>query len=98
MLTLKLRGKSIVKGAAGTATRTVGLLGGILTYVMEAGIITANPAHGILKPNPFRQDVTAARPFELSVIPFSTSTKSSLECQKKIHYFLTYENDRALSS
>ena len=48
--TKKLRGKSIVRGGAGTATRTVGLLGGILTYAMEAGIITSNPAHGIRKP------------------------------------------------
>lgn len=48
--TKKLRGKAIVSGGAGTATRTVGLLGGILTYAMEAGIITANPAHGIRKP------------------------------------------------
>jgi integrase len=35
---------------AGTATRTVGLLGGILTYAVEAGIIESNPAHGIRKP------------------------------------------------
>jgi integrase len=48
--TKKLRGKSIVRGGAGTATRTIGLLGGILTYACEAGIITANPAHGIRKP------------------------------------------------
>lgn len=48
--TKKLRGKAIVRGGAGTATRTVGLLGGILTYAMEAGIITANPAHGVRKP------------------------------------------------
>lgn len=48
--TKKLRGKAIVRGGVGTATRTVGLLGGILTYAMEAGIITANPAHGIRKP------------------------------------------------
>lgn len=48
--TKKLRGKAIVRGGAGTATRTVGLLGGILTYAMEAGIITSNPAHGIRKP------------------------------------------------
>lgn len=48
--TKKLRGKSIVRGGVGTATRTVGLLGGILTYAMEAGIITSNPAHGIRKP------------------------------------------------
>ncbi|WP_256464611.1 hypothetical protein [Bradyrhizobium sp. 180] len=37
--TKKLRGKAIVRGAAGTATRTVGLLGGILTYAVEAGIM-----------------------------------------------------------
>ena len=48
--TKKLRGKAIVRGGAGTATRTVGLLGGILTYAVEAGIISSNPAHGIRKP------------------------------------------------
>ncbi|MFN5039599.1 MAG: tyrosine-type recombinase/integrase [Bradyrhizobium sp.] len=48
--TKKLRGKAIVRGGAGTATRTVGLLGGILTYAVEAGIIESNPAHGIRKP------------------------------------------------
>ena len=30
--------------------RTVGLLGGILTYAVEAGTIETNPAHGIRKP------------------------------------------------
>jgi hypothetical protein len=48
--TKKLRGKAIVRGGVGTATRTVGLLGGILTYAVEAGIITTNPAHGLRKP------------------------------------------------
>jgi integrase len=48
--TKKLRGKAIVRGGAGTATRTVGLLGGIFTYAIEAGIIESNPAHGIRKP------------------------------------------------
>src|SRR6185295_6210631 len=48
--TKKLRGKAIVRGGAGTATRTVGLLGGILTYAVEAGIIDTNPAHGLRKP------------------------------------------------
>ena len=48
--TKKLRGIAIVRGGAGTATRTVGLLGGILTYAVEAGIIESNPAHGIRKP------------------------------------------------
>jgi integrase len=48
--TSKLRGKAIVTGGAGTATRTIGLFGGILTYAVEAGIITTNPAHGLRKP------------------------------------------------
>lgn len=48
--TKKLRGKAIVRGGAGTATRTIGLLGGILTYAVEEGIIETNPTHGIRKP------------------------------------------------
>jgi hypothetical protein len=48
--TKKLRGKAIVRGGAGTATRTVGLLGGILTYAVEAGVIEINPVHGVRKP------------------------------------------------
>ncbi|MBA4306874.1 MAG: integrase [Sphingopyxis sp.] len=46
----KLRGKSIVRGGAGTASRTLGLFGAILTYAINAGIIDSNPAHGIRKP------------------------------------------------
>ena len=48
--TKNLRGKSIVRGGPGTATRTIGLLGGILTYAVEAGIIDHNPTHGLKKP------------------------------------------------
>lgn len=48
--TAKLRGRAIVRGGAGTASRTVSLLGGILTYAIDAGIIERNPAHGIKKP------------------------------------------------
>jgi integrase len=48
--TKKLRGRAIVRGGAGTATRTIGLLGGILTYAVENGIIAFNPAHGLRKP------------------------------------------------
>ena len=48
--TKQLRGKAIVRGGAGTATRTVGLLGGILTYAVENGVIAINPAHGLRKP------------------------------------------------
>ncbi len=46
----KLRGKSIVKGGPGTAARTLGLLGGMLTYAVDLGLIDRNPAHGIKKP------------------------------------------------
>lgn len=42
-------GRSIVRGGVGTGTRTVGLLGAILTYARENGIIEVNPAHGIRK-------------------------------------------------
>ncbi|MBB5046146.1 integrase [Rhodopseudomonas rhenobacensis] len=42
----KKRGKSVVEGGAGTAARTAGLLGGILTYAVSEGIIPFNPARG----------------------------------------------------
>ncbi|MGK7755145.1 tyrosine-type recombinase/integrase [Roseovarius sp. C03] len=50
MKTEKLRGKAIVRGGRGTAIRTMGLLGGIFTYAIEAGIIEQNPTHGLKKP------------------------------------------------
>lgn len=46
----KLRGRAIVRGGVGTATRTIGLLGGILSYAVELGIIERNPAHSVRKP------------------------------------------------
>lgn len=46
----KKRGRAIVRGGIGTGTRTVGMLGAILTYARESGIIDTNPAHGIRKP------------------------------------------------
>ncbi|MGB3469324.1 MAG: hypothetical protein WBA51_00710 [Erythrobacter sp.] len=42
--TSKLRGRSIVRGGAGTAARTIGLFGGILTYAVGLGVIDRNPA------------------------------------------------------
>jgi integrase len=49
--TKKLRGRSVVRGGIGAASRTVGLLGGIFTYARdELGIIETNPAHGVRKP------------------------------------------------
>ena len=46
----KKRGRAIVRGGIGTGTRTVGMLGAVLTYARENGIIETNPAHGIRKP------------------------------------------------
>src|SRR5262249_44237386 len=42
-------GLARVKGGKGTATRTVGLLGAILTYAVRQGLRSDNPAHGIVK-------------------------------------------------
>lgn len=39
-----------VKGGMGTAARTTGFLGGILTYAVDEGIITSNPAQGVKLP------------------------------------------------
>ncbi|MCR9195202.1 MAG: site-specific integrase [Hyphomonas sp.] len=44
------RGKAIVTGGLGTAGRTTGLLGGILSYAVSEGIIESNPAHGVKRP------------------------------------------------
>jgi len=45
----KRRGRAIVRGGIGAATRTVSLLGGIFTYAVQLGIIDLNPVHGVRK-------------------------------------------------
>lgn len=45
--TERKRGKAIVEGGAGTARRTLGLLGGILSFAVEEGAIERNPARGV---------------------------------------------------
>lgn len=42
----KKRGKAVVEGGAGTAARTAGLLGGILSFAVSEGVIPFNPARG----------------------------------------------------
>ncbi len=42
-----LRGRAIVRGGKGAATRTVGLLGGIFAYAFDCGLIEINPVHGV---------------------------------------------------
>lgn len=41
------RGRSIVRGGKGTASRTVGLLGAIFTYAISCEIVEHNPCRGI---------------------------------------------------
>lgn len=46
----KKHGRAIVKGGRGTAARTLGLLGGILSYAVDAGYRGDNPAARVVRP------------------------------------------------
>ena len=89
--TRKLRGKAIVRGGAGTATRTVGLLGGILTYAVDAGIIERNPAHGLKKP---KDNVRNRRLSEAEYRTLGQMLRKSAENEK---YALTVEIIRLIA-
>jgi integrase len=55
---IQVHGKVNVTGGAGTAARTVGLLGGIMTYAMEQGIIEGNPVDRVKRPAAVRRERT----------------------------------------
>ena len=41
------RGRAIVEGGKGTASRTVGLLGGMFSFALDRGIVDINPVRGV---------------------------------------------------
>lgn len=45
----KKRGRAIVTGGKGTATRTLGLLGGIFAWGMSNGYVESNPVRGVTR-------------------------------------------------
>ncbi|MDE2578604.1 MAG: tyrosine-type recombinase/integrase [Hyphomicrobiales bacterium] len=89
--TKKLRGRSIVRGGPGTATRTIGLLGGILSYAVEAGIIESNPSHGIRKP---RYEVRTRR---LTEAEYRTLGEMLCEAAKNEKYLTSVEIIRQIA-
>ncbi len=48
-LKTKPRGRARVRGGKGTASRTLGLLGGMFTFAMERGVRADNPVRGVKK-------------------------------------------------
>ncbi len=61
----KKRGRAIVEGGKGTATRTVGLLGGIMSFAVSRGFRADNPVRGV-KRYPDKKGETFLSPADLA--------------------------------
>jgi integrase len=61
----KPRGRAIVEGGPGAARRTTGLLGGMLTYAVQLGIIDGNPVRGVDRQFADRRNLRALSSEEL---------------------------------
>lgn len=61
----KARGRAIVEGGKGTATRTVGLLGGIMTFAVSRQLRADNPVRGV-KRYPDKKGETFLSPADLA--------------------------------
>jgi integrase len=64
-----LKGRAIVEGGRGTATRTVGLLGGIFSYAVDNGMRPdeTNPVHGV-KRYPDKKEERFLTPTEFGML------------------------------
>ena len=78
----KSRGRARVTGGKGTASRTIGLLGGIFTFAIQKGIRDDNPVHSVKKPKDnkrqrFLSELELKRLFEFLNQPDGLSLNSN---------------------
>jgi integrase len=73
----KFRGRAIVKGGKGTATRTMALLSTILSYAVQEGMRPDNPARGIVLPS-YRK-----RKFHLSAEQYAALGRSLKSAEER---------------
>lgn len=77
--TRTLRNRVVVRGGAGAASRSVGLLSSIFSYAVEAGMIGSNPVHGVRRP---KDGVRNRRPTEDEYRELGAILRRAAEIQK----------------